>query len=360
MAMPLLSVRDISVEYRRGRATTKALDGVSFDVFPGETVGLVGESGSGKSTAARAILGLTLLKSGSIHYDGRDVTKLVFKAQRDLYRHIQIVFQDPYSSLNPSRTVGGTLAEPLRAYGHRDRESVTREVLAMLERVQLPADAFNRYPAEFSGGQRQRVAIARALMLAPRLVVCDEATSALDLSVQAQILNLLRDLQADTGLSYLFISHDLDLVRYFCDRVIVLYQGQSMESGAAARVARAPAHPYTYELQSASPRPDPREQRSRREANAEEERLATTRSGPLVTVGCPFAPRCGHAEARCWTERPEPRSLPDHGLVACHRYPEWQAEVGTPETASADAGSAPSDDVRVGADRGAPTSSSNA
>ncbi len=209
MTAPLLEVRGLSVQYRRRRAVSVAVDDVSFAVSPGETVGVVGESGSGKTTVTRAILGLTAVRSGEVLFAGQDVTSLDVAGRRRLYRQVQLVFQDPYSSLNPSRTVGRTLAEPLQAYGEKDAALVRTRVREMLERVQLPEGTADRYPRELSGGQRQRVAIARALMLSPRLVILDEPLSALDLSAQAQILNLLRELQASAGMSYLFISHDL-------------------------------------------------------------------------------------------------------------------------------------------------------
>jgi peptide/nickel transport system ATP-binding protein len=319
---PLLQLRDLSVHYRQRRTTLRAVDGITFDVMSRETLGLVGESGSGKSTIARAILGLVPIHAGSVHFASRDITALRFKERREIYRDIQIVFQDPYSSLNPSRTIGRTLAEPLQAFGVRDRGVVREQVRAMLARVHLPSEAADRYPRQFSGGQRQRIAIARALMLSPRLVVFDEPTSALDLSVQAQILNLLRELQATSGLSYLFISHDLEVVRYLSDRVVVLYQGQVMESGPTIRVADAPAHPYTDALHQAVPLPNPRLQRERHAFPKPERPTAAV----AVGEGCPFVPRCPHSEARCWAKRPalQPSS---HGLVACHRYPEWQAEL---------------------------------
>ena len=261
---PLLEASELVVRYRSGRRVIAALDGVSLDVRAGETVGVVGESGSGKSTLARAILGLAPVASGRVRFMGQDVTHLGFRKRRELYRSVQLVFQDPYSSLNPSRTIGETLAEPLRAQGQRDRAAIRERVAELLERVELPAEAMERYPGDFSGGQRQRIAIVRALVLSPRLVICDEAVSALDLSVQAQILNLLRSLQFTSGLSYLLISHDLDVVRHMCDRVVVLYRGRVVESGFTAEVTRAPAHRYTAALLDAAPLPNPRMQRNRR------------------------------------------------------------------------------------------------
>ena len=331
-AKALLEVRGLSVHYRRGRTTFRALDDVSFDVHPGETVGLVGESGSGKSTVARAVLGLAPIQAGSVRFDGRDITNLSFKERRALYRRMQIVFQDPYGSLNPSRTIGRTLAEPLRSYGEHDRAEVRTRVRAMLDQVHLPPAAADRYPSQFSGGQRQRIAIARALMLAPDLVICDEAVSALDLSVQAQILNLLRELQAAKGLGYLFISHDLEVVRHLCDRTIVLYKGRGMEAGPTERLLTAPAHPYTQALREAAPVPNPRLQRERRAAPRA---AAATVGAPIAAeAGCPFAPRCPHVVERCRSERPELRALAGGELVACHRADEWRAAPPVPEPSS--------------------------
>jgi oligopeptide/dipeptide ABC transporter ATP-binding protein len=335
MGGPLLELRQLSVHYRRGKTVIRALDDVSLQVGLNETVGLVGESGSGKSTVGRAVLGLAPIHTGSVIFAGEDVTHLRFKDRRAFYRKVQVVFQDPYSSLNPVRTIARTLAEPLEAYGARDKAANRQRVQAMLERVHLPPDAADRYPRQFSGGQRQRIAIARALMLSPRLVICDEAVSALDLSVQAQILNLLHELQAELGLSYLFISHDLEVVRHMCDRVVVLYHGQVMETGPTAAVSSLPGHPYTYALHQASPLPNPRLQRQQR-LGAKPAVVA----GPVESLDqCPFAPRCPHAEAICWSQRPTLRPS-SQGLVACHRYPEWQAERSSARNGAATPASA--------------------
>jgi oligopeptide/dipeptide ABC transporter ATP-binding protein len=321
VSRPLLEVRGVSVEYRRRGLRVEALRDVSLEVGAGETVGLVGESGSGKSTIARAILGLAPVGSGSIAFEGADITALSFKQRRQVYREMQIVFQDPFSSFNPARTIGQTLAEPLLAHGERDRKAIAARVAEMLEQVQLPVAAADSFPNEFSGGQRQRIAIARALMLSPRLVICDEPVSALDLSIQGQIINLLRELQERSGLSYLFISHDLELVRHFCDRVIVLYRGRVMEQGSAEAVGDAPAHPYTFALHEASPVPEPRAQRRRSEVA---QTFAAEQTVKPPADGCPFAPRCPYAVERCERERPELRPTGAGGLVACHRYPQWQ------------------------------------
>jgi len=324
MTAPLLEIRGLSVEYRRRRTVNAAVDDVSLDVSPGETVGIVGESGSGKTTITRAILGLTAIRSGEVLFGGEGITRLDFAGRRRLYRQVQLVFQDPYSSLNPSRTVARTLAEPLQAYGEKDAGLVRARVREMLDRVQLPDGTADRFPRELSGGQRQRVAIARALMLSPRLVILDEPLSALDLSAQAQILNLLRELQSSAGLSYLFISHDLEVVRYLCDRVMVMYQGRVMETGPAERVSGRSAHPYTRMLHQASPVPDPQAQRRRRATAAPERRDPPQQAGD---ERCKFAPRCPFAISRCWTERPSLRLAHGQGEVACHRFPEWKDEI---------------------------------
>lgn len=260
---PLLEVGELVVRYRRRRRTITAVGGVSLVAWSGETVGVVGESGSGKSTLARAIVGLAPVASGRVTFRGADVTYLPFGRRRELYRELQLVFQDPYSSLNPARTIGQTLTEPLVALERQDPRDARRRVRELLERVELSGDAMDRYPAEFSGGQRQRIAIVRALVLSPRLVILDEPVSALDLSVQAQILNLLRRLQSESNLSYLLISHDLDVVRHMCDRVVVLYRGKVVEAGTTADVIHSPADDYTAALLAAAPLPDPGLQRAR-------------------------------------------------------------------------------------------------
>jgi len=264
----LLDVDGVTVEYPRGRRTPplRAIDGVSLTVHPRETVGLVGESGSGKSTLGRAILGLVAVRSGRITFDGHDITHARARDRRRLSTDLQVVFQDPYSSLNSARTVADTLAEPLRVHERLSRAEVRGRVHAMLDRVGLFADAAGRYPRHFSGGQRQRIAIARALMLSPRLVICDEAVSALDLSIQAQILNLLLDLQEELGVSYLFISHDLAVVRHMSHRVVVLHDGKVVEAGTTEQVCDEPREPYTRALLASAPVPDPALQRARRES----------------------------------------------------------------------------------------------
>jgi peptide/nickel transport system ATP-binding protein len=265
----LLEVRDLCVEFpvagaRRRRM--RAVDGVSFSVAPGETVALVGESGSGKSTIGRSILGLNSVHSGSVVFDGRDITRRTARQQREIARDLQVVFQDPYSSLNPAKTIGDNLAEPLRAQGAVSTAQARERMEGLLRQVGLPEDSPERYPANFSGGQRQRIAIARALMLEPKLVICDEPTSALDVSTQAAVLQLLRDLKSQHEVAYLFITHDLAVVRHFADRVLVLRGGQLVEEGAVDDICERPRHPYTKQLIATAPVPDPVLQRQRREA----------------------------------------------------------------------------------------------
>lgn len=265
-APALLQVHDLHVHYPQGRGKMfQALKGVSFSIAPGETLGLVGESGSGKTTIGKVILGQTAATSGQVVFDGQDITRASRAQRRLLGRDIQVVFQDPVGSLNPSRTINDTLAEPLLAAGHRNRGENADRIADILHRVGMPPDTAQRYPGQFSGGQRQRIAIARAVINRPRLIVCDEPVSALDLSVQAQVLNLLNELQSSLQLSLLFISHDLSVVRHVSRRTLVLYQGQIVEQGEAAQVHEAPQHPYTRALLAAAPLPHPLLQRQRRE-----------------------------------------------------------------------------------------------
>lgn len=266
MTVPLLEVDDLRVEYPgkgfRARPT-EVLHGVSLALAEGETLGIVGESGSGKTTIGRAVLGLVATAGGSIRFRGEEITHLSARQRRRLSRDIQVVFQDPYTSLNPSLTIGDILSEPLVAQGATRRDARAR-VTALLDQVGLPADAAARLPREFSGGQRQRVAIARALAPEPRLIVCDEPVSALDLTTQALVLDLLTDIQRRTGVAYLFVSHDLAVVRHVSHRVAVVYRGDIVETGSARDVTMSPEHPYTQQLLLAAPVADPVEQERRR------------------------------------------------------------------------------------------------
>ena len=265
MSAPLLSVDALGVDFRRHRKTFTALENISFDIQPGETLGLVGESGSGKTTIGRAILGLVKPSRGSIAFEGQDITHASRTQRRQLSRDIQVVFQDPYTSLYPSLTIEQILAEPLRAQGV-SRGDASRRVKELLDRVSLPADAADRLPREFSGGQRQRVAIARALALRPKLIVCDEPVSALDLSTQQRVLDLFIEIQRQTNCAYLFVSHDLSVIRHVSHRVLVLSQGSLVESGGVDKITSDPDQPYTRRLMMSAPIPDPVAQRERRAA----------------------------------------------------------------------------------------------
>ncbi len=320
-AAPLLTVTDLHVRYRRpGWRTTpvRAVDGVSFTMADQETVGLVGESGSGKSTIGRALLGLAPISAGKVVLDAHDITHVKAGERKHIASDLQVIFQDPYGSLNPARTVGKTLAEPLEAAGV-DTRTALGEIRSLLAKVRLPEDAVDRYPHAFSGGQRQRIAIARALAVHPKLIVCDEAISALDVVTQAQVLNLLRELQRETGVAFLFIAHNLPVVSYFSDRVLVLYRGRIMESGDAAAIHARPAHPYTQALRAAVPVPDVAAQRILRRQRRDVVRVTTAQAKPAPDQGCPFAPRCPHVADVCWTSRPA--DAPFQGRqVACHVF----------------------------------------
>jgi ABC-type glutathione transport system ATPase component len=266
MSEPLLKVDDLVVEYPGKGFRAKpfqALKGVSIDIQPGETVGLVGESGSGKTTLGRAVLGLAPVTKGTITYNGKDISNLHRRERRALSADIQVVFQDPYSSLNPSLTIEQILAEPLQARGVASTVAKTR-VRDLLDQVGLPENSRSRLPREFSGGQRQRIAIARALALDPKLIVCDEPVSALDLSTQARVLDLFIEIQERTGVAYLFITHDLAVVRHISHRVAVMFRGEIVESGDGDQVTAKPRHPYTQRLFMAAPVPDPDKQEIRR------------------------------------------------------------------------------------------------
>jgi ABC-type glutathione transport system ATPase component len=262
----LLSVTDLRLSYpsRGFRAGPEVLRGVSIDIGPGETLGLVGESGSGKTTLGRAILGLAKPTGGTISFNNLDITHLSQRQRRAIARDVQVVFQDPFTSLNPVLQIGDILSEPLIAQG-ASRVEAQKSVGDLLDQVNLPANAASRYPREFSGGQRQRIAIARALALQPKLIVCDEPVSALDLTTQARVLDLLIDIQRETGVAYLFITHDLSVVRHISHNVAVMFKGELVETGTAAQVTRAPAHDYTKSLLLSAPIADPDRQRERRQ-----------------------------------------------------------------------------------------------
>jgi oligopeptide/dipeptide ABC transporter ATP-binding protein len=319
-ATTLLDIRGLTVDFGTTlrQSTLRALDNVNLDVKPGETVGVVGESGSGKTTLGRAVLGLTQPNAGTIKFDGRDITRATARQRRKLSADLQVVFQDPYSSLSPTRSIGQTLAETLRVHHDMTRGEAEERVAATLEKVGLDRTAARRFPAQFSGGQRQRIAIARAIISQPRLIICDEPVSALDLSVQAQILNLLRHLQHEFSLSYLFIAHDLSVVRYLSHRIVVLYRGQIVEQGPADAVYRHPSHPYTQALLAAAPEPDPHRQEQRR-VSPSRYLLPNAKANPAA---CPFTPRCPHAVDLCHEARPLLEESSHGSHVACHRWRE--------------------------------------
>jgi len=308
--MTLLSVSDLKTTYRVGTTPVHAVDGVSFEIAPGETVGLVGESGCGKSTLGKTILRLVEPSAGQIRFDGADLTTLPERSLRSYRRRLQMVFQDPFASLNPRQTIGDILIAPLDVHRIGTRAERRERVADILSRVGLPPGAATRYPHEFSGGQRQRIGIARALILGPDLIICDEPVSALDLSVQAQILNLLADIKRSLKLSLLFISHDLSVVRYLSDRVLVMYLGRIVESGTYEQIWRKPIHPYTRALIDAVPDPARR-------------RFAAPLPGDLpdprsAGKGCRFQPRCPIATAICAEQYPELRGNASGQRVACH------------------------------------------
>jgi oligopeptide/dipeptide ABC transporter ATP-binding protein len=319
---PLLRVRGLRKWYPlraglfgRPRAFVRAVDGVSFDVAAGETFALVGESGCGKTTVGRSILRLVPPTEGEVRFDGRDVLALRGAELRRLRRDMQIVFQDPYASLNPRMTVGALVGEAVEVHGLARGSELEDRVAGALVRVGLSPDHRTRYPHEFSGGQRQRIGIARALALEPRFVVCDEAVSALDVSIQAQILNLLAELQQELSLTYLFISHDLAVVEHLADRVAVMYLGQIVETAPAAELFAAPRHPYTRALLAANPVPDP---------DAPAEPLPLEGEVPSAIeppTGCRFHPRCPQAFEPCPLREPPRVRLGGGAEVACHLFP---------------------------------------
>jgi peptide/nickel transport system ATP-binding protein len=298
----------------------KAVDGVSFEIQRGETLGLVGESGCGKSTVGRAILRLYEPTDGRIIFDGQDITRLGEAELRPLRRRMQMVFQDPYASLNPRHSVGRMVSEPMRVHGLARGRGAARRVRELLETVGLPADAASRYPHEFSGGQRQRIGLARALALNPDFIVADEPVSALDVSIQAQIVNLLENLQREFELTYLFIAHDLAVVRHISDRIAVMYLGSIVEVSPAEQLYDNPLHPYTISLLSAVPIPDP-EVEAKREAILLPGDLPSPANPPPA---CRFHTRCPYIQqTRCTTDVPPLRKMGDGQLVACH----WAEDI---------------------------------
>lgn len=315
----LLSINDIkkwfSVDEKLiGKPTSfvKAVDGVSFDVYKGEVLGLVGESGCGKTTISRSILGLTEPTSGSIVFEGKELMGMKKRELRKMRSELQIVFQDPYSSLSPRMRIADTIAEPMEIQKKGTRKERRQRVEELLEIVGLEKSFADRYPHEFSGGQRQRIGIARVLAADPKFMICDEPVSALDVSVRSQILNLLIELKEDFGLTMLFISHDLSVVEYICDRIIVMYLGKVMEIAKRDDLYRNPSHPYTQALLSAIPIPDP---------TLKKERILLEGDTPSPVdppAGCRFCTRCAKAQEICRTTAPELRDIEEGHIVACH------------------------------------------
>ena len=320
---PLLSIRDLKVHFSIASdspwpwvagGVLKAVDGVSFDIYPGETLGIVGESGCGKSTLARAMLNLIPATSGSIVWQGQEMRGATAQAWQAIRKSVQMIFQDPLASLNPRMTVGQIIAEPLQTHFPQMKSlDVMNKVRAMMVKVGLTEQQINRYPHEFSGGQCQRIGIARALVLEPKLIICDEPVSALDVSIQAQIINLLMELQTQMGLALVFIAHDLAVVKHISQRVMVMYLGRSMELATKQAIYQNPSHPYTQALLSAIPLPNPR---------LERHKSLQLLSGDLPSpmnppTGCSFRTRCPKAIANCAVQRPELRALSADTQVAC-------------------------------------------
>jgi oligopeptide transport system ATP-binding protein len=331
MAQPLLEVKDLKKYFPiKGGILSKtighvqAVDGISFSLLPGETVGLVGESGCGKSTAARAILRLIEPSAGQVFFEGQDILQLGKRPMRSLRRQMQIIFQDPYASLNPRMTVASIVGEPLEIHKIAKGREKEEKVASILEKVGLRPEHMRRYPHEFSGGQRQRIGIARALALNPKLIIGDEPVSALDVSIQAQVINLLEDLQQEFNLTYLIIAHDLSVVEHISDRVAVMYLGKIVEMSTDRELYQNPSHPYTEALLSAVPRPDP---------TIKKQRIILPGDVPSPInppSGCRFHTRCLYAKADCKTVEPQLQDIGGGHYVACHYWQEVQAKrLGT-------------------------------
>ena len=300
--------------FKRIVGNVKAVDNISFEIKKGETLGLVGESGCGKSTAGRTILRLLKPTEGKILFDGKDITRIFGKSLREIRKDMQMVFQDPYASLNPMQMVGDIIAEPIYNFSKKTKQELKKEVMDLLEKVGLPPDAYYKYAHEFSGGQRQRIGIARSLALKPKLIIADEPVSALDVSVQSQVLNLLKDLQEEFDLTFLFIAHDLSVVKHMSDRIGVMYLGNMVEIADKNSLYAEPLHPYTQALISAIPSPDPR---------IKKERIILKGDVPSPInppSGCPFHPRCPMAMEECSKLKPVLKEVKPSHRVACHLY----------------------------------------
>ncbi len=314
MTQPLVEVKQLSKHYSLKGKMLRALEGISFAIASGETLGLVGESGCGKSTTGRCLLRLENPTAGQITYQGKDLAVMTPQEIRAFRQQAQMIFQDPYASLNPRMTAGEIIAEPLRIHQLVPDQDISKEVSRLLDLVGLSQSSMMRFPHEFSGGQRQRIGIARALAMRPRFIVCDEPISALDVSVQAQIINLLKQLQRELQLSYLLIAHDLAMVKYISDRVAVMYLGHLVEVAPADELYHSPLHPYTQALLSAIPIPDPEVERSRHRII-----LKGEIPSPLTPLqGCPFASRCPLAKEQCHHVRPLMKEIKPGHTAACH------------------------------------------
>ncbi len=312
MSVPLLECRDLVKSFRAGRGRVRALAGISLTVYQGETLGLVGESGCGKSTLGRTLLRLYEIDSGSVVFDGHDITRMRERALRPLRADMQMVFQDPLGSLNPRRRIGDLIAEPLRVHRRGDKAEIAARVAELMALVGLDPAYLTRFPHEFSGGQRQRIGIARAIALSPRMIIADEPVSALDVSIQAQIVNLLADLQAQMRLTYIFIAHDLAVVRQIATRTAVMYLGTIVEIGETETVLAAPAHPYTAALISAAPEPDPARRNVRTVLAGEPPSPANP------PAGCRFHTRCPIAQPVCAVRVPALQPVGAARAAACH------------------------------------------
>lgn len=311
----LLEVKNLKKYFKVGKdATLKAVDDVSFNIKKGETLGLVGESGCGKTTCGRTVLGLYSATDGEALFEGVNIHGLKGKAKRDFTKHAQIIFQDPYASLDPRMTVGDIIAEGIDIHGLYTGQERTDKIYKLLELVGLNKEHASRFPHEFSGGQRQRIGIARALAVEPKFIVCDEPISALDVSIQAQVVNLLIDLQRKFDLTYLFIAHDLSMVKHISDRVGVMYLGNMVELADSGKLYSKPLHPYTQALLSAIPLPDPESEKSRNRIMLEGEVPSPINPKP----GCRFVARCKYATEKCSKERPELIEVEEGHFVACH------------------------------------------
>lgn len=327
-AQPFLQIDDLHVEFagrrqflRAPKPPVKAVNGINFSIESGKTFGLVGESGSGKSTVARTILQLVEAKAGSIQVDGAEVTKMDHRTLKRYRKQVQVVFQDPYSSLNPSHIVGEIVGELVTQHRGISRGHKRDEVVGdLLEKVGLGRHFMERFPYELSGGQRQRVAIARALSVEPQMIICDEATSALDVSIQSQVINLLEEIQEEMGVAYLFIAHDLAVVRHISHDIGVLYLGYLVESGPSERVYQKSAHPYTAMLLAAEPIPDPEQQKERAEVRRMYHIDAEPPSPANLPPGCPFTNRCALVMDVCHERMPEETPVEGGGTVRCHLH----------------------------------------